>query len=288
MNYREQALAFASGPETLVGVLAEPPQGAPTIGIIVVVGGPQYRAGSHRQFVLLARALASAGYPTLRFDCRGMGDSTGEPQSFEQSTPDIAASVDALLGAGKTIRQVVLWGLCDGASASLMYCHSSNDRRVAGLCMLNPWVRSESSLAKAQIKHYYVQRLRQKEFWQKLLGGKVAGEALRGLARNLMAALRKPTAAAPASTLPFQTQMALAWTRGGRPIQLLLSQNDTTAREFLEYVASDPAWSGALSQSRLARSEIANADHTFSSAEWRAEVEARTLDWLAELPAAQI
>ena len=39
--------------------------------MVIVVGGPQYRAGSHRQFTLLARHIAAAGYPVLRFDARG-------------------------------------------------------------------------------------------------------------------------------------------------------------------------------------------------------------------------
>jgi len=45
--------------------------------------------GSHRQFVQLARRLAKQGYPTLRFDYRGMGDSEGVYRSFENVGPDL-------------------------------------------------------------------------------------------------------------------------------------------------------------------------------------------------------
>ena len=61
MNYTEQTTAFACAGETLLGILAEPQTPAHT-GVVVVVGGPQYRVGSHRQFVLLSRALAAAGF----------------------------------------------------------------------------------------------------------------------------------------------------------------------------------------------------------------------------------
>ena len=81
MNVSETALVFDCVGETLVGVLTTDSPLAET-GVVLVVGGPQYRAGSHRYFVQLARALAGAGFPTLRFDCRGMGDSSGGPQHF--------------------------------------------------------------------------------------------------------------------------------------------------------------------------------------------------------------
>ncbi|KAB8057318.1 hydrolase 1, exosortase A system-associated, partial [Janthinobacterium violaceinigrum] len=58
----------------LVGILSLPAAPGPR-GVLIVTGGPQYRVGSHRQFVLLARALAAQGVPVLRFDLRGMGDS---------------------------------------------------------------------------------------------------------------------------------------------------------------------------------------------------------------------
>ena len=72
MNYTEETTVFACAGDTLMGILAKPETPADT-GVIVIVGGPQYRVGSHRQFVLLSRALAAAGYAVLRFDYRGMG-----------------------------------------------------------------------------------------------------------------------------------------------------------------------------------------------------------------------
>ena len=79
---KERCLSFECGGETLLGILHEPRIHKET-GVLVIVGGPQYRVGSHRQFVLMARALANVGYAVLRFDYRGMGDSTGCPRGFE-------------------------------------------------------------------------------------------------------------------------------------------------------------------------------------------------------------
>jgi len=72
----EIPVTFGCEDISLVGVL-HAPEAAPSLGFVFVVGGPQYRVGSHRQFVLLARDLASHGAAVLRFDCRGMGDSGG-------------------------------------------------------------------------------------------------------------------------------------------------------------------------------------------------------------------
>lgn len=284
---QEHTFAFDCEGETLVGILHRPvnssqDQDAHRTGVVVVVGGPQYRAGSHRQFVHLARHLAAAGHPVLRFDVRGMGDSSGAQRSFEALDADIGAAIQALLQHQPEVRRVVLWGLCDGASAALLYLHRNTDPRVRGLCLLNPWVRSEASLARTQVKHYYRQRLLQRDFWAKLFSGQVAGKAVRDLVNSLKAA-RQSVEAAPAAELPFQVRMAQAWQSFDGPVLLVLSGRDYTAREFTETVAAHPAWKGALARPGVQRHDARAADHTFSATADRTEVEQATVAWLAGL-----
>jgi uncharacterized protein len=279
MNFSEEPISFECEQETLVGVLAKP-QTPASIGLLVIVGGPQYRVGSHRQFVLLTRALATAGIAALRFDYRGMGDSTGEHRGFESVTPDIAAAIDTMQRRLPSINKIALWGLCDGASAALMYCGDTSDRRVQGLCLLNPWIRSEASLARTNVKHYYLQRLRQKEFWIKLFSGRVANAAVTGLWRNmrLMGAIGKMTVARREST--FQQRMADAWREFDGSIQLMLSAEDYTAKEFLEFSKLDPSWAGLLTSANVTRHDFIGADHTFSDPTSRSRAEALTVEWL--------
>jgi alpha/beta superfamily hydrolase len=97
------------------------PEKQPACGVLVVVGGPQYRVGSHRQFLLLSRRLASEGYPVMRFDYRGMGDGGGAMRSFEDVSADIGAAIEAFQRRCPSVRRIVLWGLCDAASAALLY-----------------------------------------------------------------------------------------------------------------------------------------------------------------------
>jgi exosortase A-associated hydrolase 1 len=281
MKFVERPLIFEYSGERLVGVLAEPERPA-RVAVLVIVGGPQYRVGSHRQFVLLARRLAAGGFVVLRFDYRGMGDSTGAERTFEECGPDIAASIDAMRASCPGIERVVLWGLCDAASAALDYWHSTSDARIAGLVLLNPWVRSETSLAKVHVKHYYWNRLMGKEFWLKLLGGGVRPvEALRTFARNVRIAAARPPRTTGSAAMAFQDRMAAALRSFPHPVLLILSGDDLTAKEFLEYAQSDEQWRDVLLGGNIERHDLADADHTFSSEHSSAEVESRALRWLS-------
>jgi hypothetical protein len=63
---------------------------------------------------------------------------------------------------------------------------------------------------------------------------------------------------------------------------LLLSGDDYTAKEFLEYTSKDAAWKNALTHPRLIRHNLPGADHTFSSAVSRAKAEDLTLSWVCK------
>ncbi|WP_374661041.1 hydrolase 1, exosortase A system-associated [Inhella sp.] len=279
--------------ERLTGVLAEPaaPGTAAELGVLIVVGGPQYRAGSHRQFVLLARRLAEAGFPCLRFDVRGMGDSGGQLRSFEALGEDIAAALDALHLARPGLRGTALWGLCDGASAALLQLHARPDPRVAGVCLVNPWVRSPEGLARTQLKHYYLQRLMQGSFWRKLLSGQVAGKALRELWQSLRLAWQGRRAgqasaaanAASADARPFPQRMAAGLAEFKGPALVLLSSEDYTAKEFADHVRADPQWVRLMKRSNLGQRPLPGADHTCSDSASQCLMEDETLAWLRRL-----
>jgi exosortase A-associated hydrolase 1 len=269
--------------ESLLGIVSRP-ETAGALGLVMLVGGPQYRVGSHRQFLLLARCLADAGFPVLRFDYRGMGDSSGEVRHFEVVDDDIGVAIDALRRTCPSVERVVLWGLCDAASAALLYSGQHPQAGLAGLCLLNPWVRSETTLARTHIKHYYVSRLLQPEFWRSIWQGQYAW---RSSARGLWQSLRawRPSPQMVGSEPTFQQRMARALRNFNGPVLLLLSGGDYTAKEFLECALTDRDWRGLLQRPGLSRVDVAQADHTFSKAVWRAEVEQAVLSWMTSLDA---
>jgi len=264
--YAETAHSFECDGEWLTAIVTAPQQPARR-GVLILVGGPQYRAGSHRQFVLLARTLAQQGIPSFRFDVRGMGDSTGAPRSFEATASDIQTAIGHFFAIQPGLAEVVLWGLCDAASAALL--HAVKDTRVRSLVLLNPWVRSSQTAAQATLKHYYHSRLFDAGFWKKLIAGQFQpAAAMRSFAR-LAAAARRPAD----STLPSRMLQGLQRFPG--PVLVILSGRDLTAREFSDVCLRSSEW-----KNRIALRELAEANHTFARAEWRAQVAAWTAEWV--------
>ena len=281
-DVRESVLEIQCEGIALAGIVAEPADASAALdtGVVIVVGGPQYRVGSHRQFVQLARSLARDGLSVLRFDYRGMGDSDGTMRTFEEAGPDMQAAIDALLRSAVHIRRVVLWGLCDAASLILM--HGASHSKVVGVALANPWVRNATTIAGVTLKHYYRGRLLQKELWRKMLRGGFDWRAsIRSFGGTVAQALsarwhRHRPAAAP----EFQTLMARGLAAFDGPVLLLLSGDDLTAREFAEYAATAPGWRGLLDADRVHRVDLPGVDHTFSRHDWQTQAEEYTRVWI--------
>lgn len=299
MRIRETALVFPCAGQDLLGIVSTPGAEAKAAerGVLIVVGGPQYRIGSHRMFVRLARHLAENGVAAMRFDARGMGDASGPRQYFEEFELDIRAALDAMYREVPSLRSVVIWGLCGGATAALLYVQATRDARVGALALVNPWVRTDVTQAVTHVKHYYLQRLLQRDFWIKLLRGGIAiggslgelGRALRLTARAAAATrgTGKPSALGGEDATDLGVRMAHAWAgfaaAGGRTM-LILSDRDYTAKEFLETANMHPVWQGNFAHPLARRVDLREADHTFPQPEAHAMVERATLDLVASMP----
>jgi uncharacterized protein len=281
-----QSVSFQCNGEPMLGMLHA---GASDVGVVIVVGGPQTRVGSHRQFVKLAHALSAAGHPTLRFDTRGMGDSHGAFPGFTGLTDDINAAVDALLNTAPQVQRVILWGLCDGASAILIG-QAQFAPQVQGFVLVNPWVHAPDAVdgksgggassvaAQVQVKHYYAKRVMSGEFWKKLLSGgmnpfRAAGE---------FASTAKKAASSSSSltsNVPFIEAMRQGWFTSTLPTLVVTAGDDLVAQEWLA-CGKTPAWSQARN-APTATQHLADANHTFSTQAWRSQVERWTVEWLA-------
>lgn len=257
----------------MLGVLTAPDAvGDQTdVGLVIVVGGPQTRVGSHRQFVSLARAAAHAGHPCLRFDYTGMGDSSGPMPDFERAGPDIRLACHALQRALPHCRRIVLWGLCEGATAAIF--HSLHDERIAAVVAANPWVRSEATRSAAIVSQHYRSRLLAREFWVKLAKGKVdvIGSMREAVSHAKRAATaRRSTLGGDDAEPDLVVRVAHALSTARCPVRLQLSGNDLTAAEFEHGMER----AGLRQPPNVSRLLLPDADHTWSDPDdWRVVVD---------------
>ncbi|GAA0730963.1 hydrolase 1, exosortase A system-associated [Sphingomonas japonica] len=220
-----RVIAFACGEDTLVGTIDSADRAT---GLVIVSGGNEIRMGAHRGMASLAADLADRGVPVLRFDRRGIGDSTGANRGFEDEGDDIAAAVAAFRSEVPQLTRVIAFGNCDAASALAFYDGGGID----GYVLANPWViePTDELPPASAIRARYVERLKDPRAWLRLAKG---GVNLAKLARGL----RKATASAAPSGLA--DRVAAGMTAKSGSMTLLIARRDNTAVAFQE------AWKGA-------------------------------------------
>jgi exosortase A-associated hydrolase 1 len=274
MSWYEEPVVFTCEDSRLVGIAALPVRPA-EIGVLIIVGGPQYRAGSHRQFTLLARHLAGLGIASLRFDYRGMGDSEGEKRSFDEINADIGAALDVFSKVAPAVGSITLWGLCDAASAAMSYAHT--DMRVKQLILLNPWLQSPLDIARTRLRLYYPSRLGQANFWAKLLSFDVdIPVTVRGIVNDLKTALRWQWKLSNPIESAANERMLAGLKQFSGQVLFVMSEKDLTARIFRVHIDNDPRWQQACKVATFL--DIHGADHTFSTRKFSDQVAQVTAD----------
>ncbi|WP_068093415.1 hydrolase 1, exosortase A system-associated [Novosphingobium rosa] len=226
--------------------------------LLIVSGGNEIRSGTWEGQAWLAAEVARAGFPVLRFDRRGVGDSEGANLTYRGSGPDIAAALGWLRAQAPQARIVAL-GNCDAASALMLGDGCGAD----GVILSNPWTfegEEEGASAEAQadakvssLRAHYRARLANPAALLRLLTGKVS---LRGLVGSLLA-LAKPRAASAPDNLAARMMAGLG--RFSGPVSILIAGQDRTAQAFVA------GWHAK--DQRLARCE--GASHSFVEADAR-------------------
>ncbi len=229
--------------ETLVATLDEAPG---QTGMLIVSGGNELRCGAHRGMALLAQTLAQRGVPVLRYDRRGIGDSSGINAGFESGAADMAAAAAALRASG--VAHIVGFGNCDAASALALF-HAQTG--LDALVLSNPWIGgSDDALPQAAaIRARYAERLRNPREWLRLLRG---GVNLRKLAGGLMKVARAPDESGLAG------RMAAALRASAVPVTILLAAQDNTAVAFAD------AWAKLPDRPRAPLEMRASASHSYA------------------------
>lgn len=286
MTGAEIPVAFECSGQALIGVVHLPENPKRRGVLAIVAGGPQYRAGCCRQLVLMARHLADRGIPVMRFDYRGLGDGAGQYLGFEHVGEDLRSAVNAFLNNAPGVEEIVLWGGCDAAAASLI--HGADIERVTGMILGNPWVHSEGTHAKVIVRHYYWRRIREKAFWKKLLSFRMdIFKTLASVLGNIKQAQTGGHAANRSSLpdgAPFPDRMLYGASRFKGRLLLMMSGLSLVSKEFDELVASSSKWQQALARLDTKRVDFPDADQAFSTIAARDAQIAAATEWLENWP----
>lgn len=227
-------------------------------GLLIVSGGNEIRIGAHRGMALLAQRVAAAGYPVMRYDRRGIGDSEGGNRGFRESADDIAAAARTFRQA-LPVERIVGFGNCDAATALALFHQRAG---IDGLLLANPWViEGESDLPPpAAIRARYAERLRDPRQWLRLASGGVnIGKLVKGLAKSVKSSSESSSLA---------NDMAAALASSSAPTMILLADRDNTAIAF-QKALQRPAFAAAYAKASIAVRETAS--HSFAregDADW--------------------
>lgn len=139
MTVVDQPAFVPLGDEALFAISSTADGPAPSgRGVLLLpAGGYTFTPQRNRWAVDFAHRLASAGYPTVRFDWQGIGDSTGSVDNFLLHQPGVAEAEAALslLDADSH----VLVGQCYGARTAMAMAGDMDT--LAGVVLLSPPVR---------------------------------------------------------------------------------------------------------------------------------------------------
>lgn len=133
---REEVFTTDSG---LVGLLTRPASGDTDSrpAVLILNSGNIHRVGTGRMSVILARRLGALGYPVLRFDHSGVGDSPPRRDGLDLEEGRIREIVEVMdnLENRFGMERFVVHGLCTGARDAF---HAAlEDERIVGLVQID-------------------------------------------------------------------------------------------------------------------------------------------------------
>lgn len=242
--------------------------------LLIVSGGNEIRSGAHCGVAQLALRVAEHGFPVLRYDRRGIGESTGQNNGFLDSAEEIAAAARFLRQEQK-VQNIIAFGNCDAATALALF---GPDAGIDGYILANPWViettgmadTDEPTISSAAIRSRYWDRIRNPWTILDLLSGKIDF-------KKLFKGLKQASRSDETSALSLRLRDALSGMNSNTLI--LLAKRDTTARAFLA------AWNSAdfkplRRKAGIAVESLDSASHSFADIEAKNWLTGKLLDVL--------
>ncbi len=263
----------------LFGVF-HPPEGAASgkPAVVMFNAGAVHHVGPNRIYVEMARRLATEGYPCLRFDLEGLGDSVLRGEGRENHPYPLTATRDAR-AALRYLREThgydrfVALGLCSGAHTAFHAGLEIEDEEIEQLVLINPltfrWQEGMSLETTSRIydEMAYRQSARDPKRWLKLLRGDVNFRRLISVAAAVPVKWARAKwdwlceALLPAWAPPLARELR-DLRRMGRPVALFIAEGDPGERMLLR--GAPRTARRYQEQGDVSVTRIPAADHTFS------------------------
>ncbi len=294
----------------LFGILhqpAVPREGAETV--LILSPGVKMRVAPHRLYNKLAERFVAMGYPVLRFDFHGLGDSEGDaPETlladFYGATQlgryvrDTLSAMDWMQRTSGATRFIAA-GLCGGALTGLLT--AAQDPRIVALFAISLPVILDGSdrdparyMTAAQLtatRSGYFRKLRLGEWrsWVRLLTFRSDYKMIaRALFKPIQARLRRPeptpekaeAAAQTDNTNPLVAPAFRSMVATSRPILLVFGESDRLFWEFEDKFLRRHGPSLEPHSMWYRVHVTPQANHIFSSSEWQADLFDQCCTWL--------
>jgi alpha-beta hydrolase superfamily lysophospholipase len=251
----------------IFGIASEPLHAAKSAPLVLLVNaGSTHHVGPNRLYVFVARALARAGFRTLRFDLPGLGDSVIDDASRENDpylpeSSDVIASVIARLRE----RQVVLAGVCSGAHASFRAAAELASAPIVESIVINPLTfnyQSGMSLDQPTTSYSewqrYLRSMRTVAGWKRLFRRETPVSTI---IRTVFDRARLVATPKKSDVTIDRNLRAIA--AAGRQLTFVFSQFDPGYELLM--LGAGPTVRALRKEGRIALWRIANATHTFES-----------------------
>jgi uncharacterized protein len=288
---------------------AVPREGAETV--LILSPGVKMRVAPHRLYNKLAERFVAMGYPVLRFDFHGLGDSEGAaPETlladFYGATQlgryvgDTLAAMDWMQRTYGTSRFIAA-GLCGGALTGLLT--AAHDPRIVALCAISIPVILDGSdrdparyMTAAQLtatRTGYLRKLRVAEWrsWVRLLTFRSDFRMIaRALFKPIQARIRRSkstpenarAAVQPDNTNPLFAPAFHSMVATSRHVLLVFAESDRLFWEFEDKFLRrhGPSLEPHATWYRVHVTPQAN--HIFSSSQWQEDLFEQCCGWLEE------
>jgi alpha/beta superfamily hydrolase len=168
-GHEEFPVFVPAGDERLAAVLCAPAGDLEDLGVVLFTGGNYTRTHRNRMWVRAARELAGRGVPSLRFDYRGVGDSTGSlVLELESPLVDDANGAADLLRRATGVTRLAFVATCfGGRTAMAAAAHREDVTSITAFPL--PVLIPADAPTSAPLRRRVRQRIKQSELGARML-----------------------------------------------------------------------------------------------------------------------